>query len=108
MLFLSTIATSPSVPSFVMSTVPIFGRLFGKDAHSFENCIMSMLGYVDDDRNRVHKMAEDVLAPALGRPQEELEILLLFSFIDHCLDKIRAFSEAGVKRIQFWPVSELS
>jgi alkanesulfonate monooxygenase SsuD/methylene tetrahydromethanopterin reductase-like flavin-dependent oxidoreductase (luciferase family) len=51
-------------------------------------------------------MAKDVLSPALGRPTEELESLLLFGSPDHCLEKIRALSEAGVKRIHFWPVSD--
>jgi alkanesulfonate monooxygenase SsuD/methylene tetrahydromethanopterin reductase-like flavin-dependent oxidoreductase (luciferase family) len=66
---------------------------------------MSMFGYIDDDRNKVHRMAKDVLSPALGRPAEELENLLLFGSTDHCLKKIRTLSEAGVKRIHFWPVS---
>ena len=32
--------------------------------------------------------------------------LLLFGSTDDCLEKIRALSEAGVKRIHFWPVSD--
>jgi alkanesulfonate monooxygenase SsuD/methylene tetrahydromethanopterin reductase-like flavin-dependent oxidoreductase (luciferase family) len=67
---------------------------------------MSMFGYIDNDRNRAHRMAKDVLSPALGRPTEELESLLLFGSPEHCLEKIRALSEAGVKRIHFWPVSD--
>src|SRR5918995_4253569 len=68
--------------------------------------LMSMFGYIDNDRNKVHRMAKDVLSPALGRPAEQLENLLPFGSTDHCLEKIRALSDAGVKRIHFWPVSD--
>ena len=82
-----------------------YREALGKDIQSFGNSVMSMFGYIDDDRNKVHRMAKDVLSPALGRPAEELENLLLFGSTDHCLKKIRTLSEAGVKRIHFWPVS---
>jgi alkanesulfonate monooxygenase SsuD/methylene tetrahydromethanopterin reductase-like flavin-dependent oxidoreductase (luciferase family) len=87
-------------------TLLSYRRELGKDTESFENSVMSMFGYIDNDRNKVHRMAKDVLSPALGRPTEELENLLLFGSTDHCLEKIRALSEAGVKRIHFWPVSD--
>jgi alkanesulfonate monooxygenase SsuD/methylene tetrahydromethanopterin reductase-like flavin-dependent oxidoreductase (luciferase family) len=83
-----------------------YRQALGKDIQSFENSVMSMFGYIDNDRNRAHRMAKDVLSPALGRPTEELESLLLFGSPDHCLEKIRALSEAGVKRIHFWPVGD--
>jgi alkanesulfonate monooxygenase SsuD/methylene tetrahydromethanopterin reductase-like flavin-dependent oxidoreductase (luciferase family) len=83
-----------------------YRQALGKDIQSFENSVMSMFGYIDNDRSRAHRMAKDILSPALGRPTEELESLLLFGSPDHCLEKIRALSEAGVKRIHFWPVSD--
>jgi alkanesulfonate monooxygenase SsuD/methylene tetrahydromethanopterin reductase-like flavin-dependent oxidoreductase (luciferase family) len=83
-----------------------YRQALGKDIRSFENSVMSMFGYIDNDRNKVHRIAKEVLSPALGEPPEKLENLLLFGSPDYCLDKIRAFSEAGVKRIHFWPVSD--
>ena len=83
-----------------------YRQALGKDTQSFENSVVSMFGYIDSDRNRVHRMAKHILSPALGRPAEELENLLLFGSADHCLEKIRALSEAGVKRIHFWPISD--
>jgi alkanesulfonate monooxygenase SsuD/methylene tetrahydromethanopterin reductase-like flavin-dependent oxidoreductase (luciferase family) len=83
-----------------------YRQALGKDTQSFENSVVSMFGYIDNDRNRVHRMAKHILSPALGRPAEELENLLLFGSADHCLEKIRALSEAGVKRIHFWPISD--
>ncbi|MDQ3975044.1 MAG: LLM class flavin-dependent oxidoreductase [Thermoproteota archaeon] len=87
-------------------TLLSYRQTLGKDIQSFENSVMSMFGYIDNDRNKVHRMAKDVLSPALGRPAEQLENLLLFGSTDHCLEKIRALSDAGVKRIHFWPVSD--
>lgn len=83
-----------------------YRRELGKDTESFENSIMSMFGYIDSDREKVHKMAKDILSPALGRPPEELENLLLFGSTEQSLQKIKALCEAGVKRIHFWPVSD--
>jgi alkanesulfonate monooxygenase SsuD/methylene tetrahydromethanopterin reductase-like flavin-dependent oxidoreductase (luciferase family) len=50
-------------------------------------------------------MVKDVLSPALGRPADELESLLLFGSVDDCIRKIKAFLEAGVNSIHFWPVN---
>src|SRR5215216_6786233 len=83
-----------------------YRQALGKDIQSFENSVMSMFGYIDNDSNKVHRMAKDLLSPALGRSPEELENLLLFGSTDHCLKKIWALSEVGVKRIHFWPVSD--
>ncbi len=87
-------------------TLLSYRQTLGKDIQSFENSVMSMFGYIDNDRNKVHSIAKDVLSPALGRPAEQLENLLLFGSTDHCLEKIRALSDAGVKRIHFWPVCD--
>ena len=87
-------------------TLLSYRQTLGKNIQSFENSVMSMFGYIDNDKNKVHRMAKDVLSPTLGRPAEQLENLLLFGSTDHCLKKIRALSEVGVKRIHFWPVSD--
>ena len=40
-----------------------YRQALGKDIQSFENSVMSMFGYIDDDRNKVHRMAKDVTIP---------------------------------------------
>ncbi|HKQ22486.1 MAG TPA: hypothetical protein VJS91_10635 [Nitrososphaeraceae archaeon] len=77
-----------------------------KDVNSFENSVMTMFGYIDDDNEKVHEMAKNVLSPALGRSAEELENLLLFGSTDQCLKKIKQLYESGVQRIHFWPVND--
>jgi alkanesulfonate monooxygenase SsuD/methylene tetrahydromethanopterin reductase-like flavin-dependent oxidoreductase (luciferase family) len=83
-----------------------YRKRLGKDSESFENCLVSMFGYIDSNKDKVHTMAKDILSPALGRPVEQLENLILFGSIEECIQKIDAFHEAGVKRIHFWPISD--
>ena len=83
-----------------------YRKSLGKDNEEelFDNSVMSMFGYIDDDKDRVHKVVREILAPALRRPAEDLEQMLLFGSLDKCLCKIRNFVDAGVNRIHFWPV----
>ena len=80
----------------------------GKDIESFQNSMMSMFGYIDNDKEKVHRMVKSILSPALGRPPEDLEKLLLFGSIDHCINKINMLQNVGVKRIHFWPISDFN
>jgi alkanesulfonate monooxygenase SsuD/methylene tetrahydromethanopterin reductase-like flavin-dependent oxidoreductase (luciferase family) len=75
-----------------------------EDEEPFDNSVMSMFGYIDDDKDKVHKVVKDILSPALGRPAEDLEQMLPFGSLDECVRKIRNLVDAGVKRIHFWPV----
>jgi alkanesulfonate monooxygenase SsuD/methylene tetrahydromethanopterin reductase-like flavin-dependent oxidoreductase (luciferase family) len=75
-----------------------------KESEPFDNSIMTMFGYIDDDKDKVREVVKDILSPALRRPAEDLEQTLLFGSLDECLRKIRNLVDAGVKRIHFWPV----
>ena len=82
-----------------------YRKSLGKEkAKPFDNSVMSMFGYISDDKDKVHRVVKDILSPALGRSAEDLEQMLLFGSLDECLWKIRNFIDAGVKRIHFWPV----
>jgi hypothetical protein len=67
---------------------------------------MSMFGYIDNDKDKVHSMVKDILSPALGRPVAQLENLLLFGSVEEFNQKINALCEGGVKLIHFWPISD--
>ena len=83
-----------------------FRKELNKNVELFENSIMTMFGYIDNDKEKVHRMTKEILSPALGRPADELENLLLFGSIDKCLKKVNLLHESGVKRIHFWPVND--
>jgi alkanesulfonate monooxygenase SsuD/methylene tetrahydromethanopterin reductase-like flavin-dependent oxidoreductase (luciferase family) len=81
-----------------------YRKSLGKKEEPFDNSVVSMFGYIDDDKDRVRKVLKEILSPALGRSAEDLEQMLLFGSLDECLRKIRNLVDAGVKRIHFWPV----
>jgi len=82
-----------------------YRKEMGRDNTGFGNHLVSMFGYIDNNNEKIHKMAKDVLSPTLGRPADQLESLLLFGSVDQCIKKIEAFLEAGVNSIHFWPVN---
>jgi alkanesulfonate monooxygenase SsuD/methylene tetrahydromethanopterin reductase-like flavin-dependent oxidoreductase (luciferase family) len=86
-------------------TLLSYRKDMGRDTTRFGNYLVSMFGYIDNNKEKIHKMVKDVLSPALGRPADELESLLLFGSVDDCIRKIKAFVEAGVNSIHFWPVN---
>ena len=82
-----------------------YRKSLGKEEDElFDNSVVSMFGYIHNDKDKVHKVVSEILAPALRRPVEDLEQMLLFGSLDECLRKVRNFVDAGVKRIHFWPV----
>ncbi len=83
-----------------------YRKSLGKEEEEepFDNSVMTMFGYIDDDKDKVHKVVKEILSPALGRPAEDLEQMLLFGSSDECLSKLKDLIDAGVKRIHFWPV----
>ena len=82
-----------------------YRREMNKDVEQFENSLMTMFGYIDNDKETVQSMVKNVLSPALGRPSDELNNLLLFGSSDECIKKISLLYESGVKRIHFWPIN---
>jgi alkanesulfonate monooxygenase SsuD/methylene tetrahydromethanopterin reductase-like flavin-dependent oxidoreductase (luciferase family) len=75
-----------------------------EDEEPFDNSVMSMFGYISDDTDKVREVVKDLLSPALRRPAEDLEQMLLFGSLDECVRKIKNLVDAGVKRIHFWPI----
>jgi len=70
--------------------------------------MMSMFGYIDNDKEKVHRMVKNILSPALGRSPEDLERLLLLGSVDHCINKIDTLQDVGVQRVHFWPIYDFN
>jgi len=87
------------------TTLLSYRKDMGKDTSHFDNFVVSMFGYIDNNREKINSMISNVLSPALGRPADELRGLLLFGSLDECIKKIEALLEVGVKSIHFWPVN---
>lgn len=81
-----------------------YRKSLSKQEEPFDNSVMSMFGYIHDDKDKVRKVVKEILSPSLRRPAEDLERMLLFGSLDECLRKVRDLVDAGVKRIHYWPV----
>jgi alkanesulfonate monooxygenase SsuD/methylene tetrahydromethanopterin reductase-like flavin-dependent oxidoreductase (luciferase family) len=80
--------------------------LLGRDAAAFPNALSTMWTFVTDDRQEARRVVEDLLAPMLRRPPEELASKLTVGPPDVCAEKLRAFQEAGAQRVLIWPVGD--
>jgi alkanesulfonate monooxygenase SsuD/methylene tetrahydromethanopterin reductase-like flavin-dependent oxidoreductase (luciferase family) len=90
--------------SFLLAYRKSLGRHEKDDDQPFTNSIMTMFGYIHNDKARIREVVKEILSPALRRPVEELEQMLIFGSSDECIKKIRNLMDAGVERIHFWPV----
>lgn len=90
--------------NFLLAYRKSLGKEEEQGQQLFNNSVMSMFGYIDDDKEKVRSVVKEVLSPALKRPAEDLERMLLFGSSDECIRKIRDLVDAGVERIHFWPV----
>ena len=90
--------------NFLLAYRKSLGKKEEQGQQLFDNSVMSMFGYIDDDKEKVRSAVKEILSPSLNRPAEDLEQTLLFGSSDECIHKIKNFVDAGVKRIHFWPV----
>jgi len=90
------------------TTLLSYRKDMGKDTSHFDNFVVSMFGYIDNNREKINSMISNVLSPALGRPADELRGLLLFGSLDEYIKKIEALLEVGVKSTHFWPVNNFN
>lgn len=97
--------TSPN--HFARSLQELRGNLIeaGKDPESFPNGIATMWTYVTDDSREATHMIEDVLAPMLRRPVDELRAKLPIGSPEQCADRLRPYRQAGAQRLFIWPLA---
>ena len=72
----------------------------------FEVSVMTMFCYIASDKEKALGMVRERLAPALGRPAEELEKALPFGSSEECVERLQKLSEAGAHRIHLWPIGD--
>src|SRR5207245_10748479 len=54
----------------------------GKDTTRNGHYLASMFGYIDNNKQKIHKMVKDVLSHALRTPADQLERVLLYGSDD--------------------------
>jgi probable F420-dependent oxidoreductase len=78
----------------------------GRDVARFPNGIATMWSYVTEDRARADAVLEDVLAPMLNRPVEQLRAILPIGSANECAEKLLAYARAGAQRVFLWPLAD--
>ncbi len=76
----------------------------GRDAEAFPNAIATMFFHLTDDHAEEKRLLEDVIAPMVKRPVEELRERLPIGSAEHVLNILSSYREAGAQRIYMWPV----
>jgi len=83
-----------------------FLRTAGKDPASFPNAVATMWLYITEDEEEAERVLNEVLAPALNRPVEELRERLPIGSAQSCAEKLAAYQKVGVQRVYLWPLAE--
>ena len=78
----------------------------GKNPDAFPNAIASMWLHITENEREAERMLQEVLAPAINRPVDELRERLPIGSAQKCAEKLAAYQRVGVQRIYLWPLAE--
>jgi probable F420-dependent oxidoreductase len=77
----------------------------GKDPDHFSNAIATMFLHVTEDPAEADRVCQNILAPTLQRPAQDLRKRLLVGPPEECAQKLAAYQSAGAQRIIVWPIT---
>jgi probable F420-dependent oxidoreductase len=77
----------------------------GKDPDHFPNAVATMFLHVTEDSAQANRVCQNILAPTLKRPAQELRKRLLVGPPEECAQKLAAYQSAGAQRIMVWPIT---
>ncbi len=78
----------------------------GKKPDGYANGLATMWAYVTDDASAAERILNELLAPALNRPSEELREQLPIGSPELCAERLSAYAAAGVQRVFLWPLAD--
>jgi alkanesulfonate monooxygenase SsuD/methylene tetrahydromethanopterin reductase-like flavin-dependent oxidoreductase (luciferase family) len=77
----------------------------GRTLDGFPCALATMWTYVTNNRRECDEHVAD-LASMLNRPAEQLARQVLVGPADHCAAVLRAYADAGINQVFFWPVAD--
>jgi probable F420-dependent oxidoreductase len=77
----------------------------GKYPDHFPNAIATMFLHITEDPADANHVCQNILAPTLRRPAQELRERLLVGPPEECAQKLAAYQSAGAQRIIVWPIT---
>jgi alkanesulfonate monooxygenase SsuD/methylene tetrahydromethanopterin reductase-like flavin-dependent oxidoreductase (luciferase family) len=78
----------------------------GRDPAGFPNALATMFLHVTEDEREARRVIEDLVAPAVRRPPDELSTRLLIGPAEVCAERVDRYRAAGAGRIHLWPVTD--
>jgi alkanesulfonate monooxygenase SsuD/methylene tetrahydromethanopterin reductase-like flavin-dependent oxidoreductase (luciferase family) len=94
-------------PARFADRLAALGRVLGPRAAGFPHGLATAWTYVTDDARAADRMLEDVLAPMLRRPVEDVRALgLPVGTPEQCAERLAAYAAAGVQRVFVWPLAD--
>ena len=78
----------------------------GRDPDAFPNAIATTFMFVTEDVDEADAVVNGVLAPALGRPPDELRERLPIGPAGECAEKLARLAGAGAERVLVWPIGD--
>jgi alkanesulfonate monooxygenase SsuD/methylene tetrahydromethanopterin reductase-like flavin-dependent oxidoreductase (luciferase family) len=76
-----------------------------KDPDYFPHAIATMFLHVTEDPAEADHVCQNILAPTLNRPAQQLRERLLIGPPDECAQKLAAYQSAGAQRTMLWPLT---
>ena len=77
----------------------------GRPATTFPNALATMWLHVTDRPAAAEDLINNVLAPMLNRPADDLQGLPIGS-PEQCAERMSAYERAGAQRIFLWPIGD--
>lgn len=78
----------------------------GRPSEGFPNALATMWTWVTEDRAEADGVLQDRLAPILKRDPGQLAGHLCIGGVEHCLELLGRYAEAGCERVYLWPLGD--
>jgi alkanesulfonate monooxygenase SsuD/methylene tetrahydromethanopterin reductase-like flavin-dependent oxidoreductase (luciferase family) len=78
----------------------------GKQAEGFPNALVTMWTWITDDRAERQRVLGGILAPLLGRDPERLAGQVCVGSVEHCVELLSRYADAGCQRVYLWPLGD--
>jgi alkanesulfonate monooxygenase SsuD/methylene tetrahydromethanopterin reductase-like flavin-dependent oxidoreductase (luciferase family) len=98
--------TTPELFTEARAHLDGYLRERGRNANEFPNGLATMWFYITEDEAEADRILEQRIVPVINRPESMLRERLPIGSAAVFAEKLRAFRDAGVKRVLIWPVAD--
>jgi hypothetical protein len=78
----------------------------GRDSEGFPNALATMWTWVTNDRAERDRVLSGVLALLVNRDPDLLSRQVCVGSVEHCIELLSRYAEAGCERVYLWPLGQ--